>query len=61
MVDGKIQVSNRYMDDLCVRGVRVVRDDTSPKVILEAYPPVESGRIFGDPGVVSAKVALWQP
>lgn len=56
--DGKIVVGEKYLDYLLVRGLRVVRDPTSPKVIAAAYPPDESGKSLADHAIVTAKVEL---
>jgi endonuclease/exonuclease/phosphatase family metal-dependent hydrolase len=58
VVDGRIVIGASYIDYLLVRGVPVMRDETSPKVILAAYPPRPDGTLLGDHAVVTAKVEL---
>jgi endonuclease/exonuclease/phosphatase family metal-dependent hydrolase len=58
VVDGKVVVGDKYIDYLLIRGLRVVRDETSPKVIPGVYPPGENGRLLADHAIVTAKVEL---
>jgi endonuclease/exonuclease/phosphatase family metal-dependent hydrolase len=58
MVDGKVALSDHYIDYLLVRGLRAVKDDTSPKVVMAAYPPGPEGAILADHAIVTAKVEL---
>ena len=58
VVDGKIVVGEKYIDYLLIRGLRVVRDATSPKVIPAVYPPGENGKLLADHAIVTAKVEL---
>ena len=38
LVDGKVALRESHLDYVLVRGLSVVRDATSPKVVLAAYP-----------------------
>jgi endonuclease/exonuclease/phosphatase family metal-dependent hydrolase len=58
VVDGKVVLSDHYIDYVLARGLRVVRDETSPKVITAAYPPTETGKLLADHAIVTAKVEL---
>ena len=58
VVDGKIVVGEKYIDYLLVKGLRVVRDETSPKVVAGVYPPGDDGRLLADHAIVTAKVEL---
>jgi endonuclease/exonuclease/phosphatase family metal-dependent hydrolase len=58
VVDGKVVIGEHYIDYLLVRGLRAVRDETSPKVIAAAYPPGADGKILADHAIVTAKVEL---
>ena len=46
------------IDYLLLKGVKVIRDDTSPKTILAAYPPTETGKLLADHAIVTAKIEL---
>ena len=56
--DGKVAILENHIDYLLVRGLPVVRDATSPKVVAAAYPPGPSGSMLGDHAIVTAKVEL---
>ena len=58
VIDGKIVVGVKYIDYVLVRGLRVIRDETSPKVIMAAYPPDERGKLLADHAIVTARVEL---
>jgi endonuclease/exonuclease/phosphatase family metal-dependent hydrolase len=55
---GKVTILENHIDYVLVRGLSVVRDQTSPKVVLAAYPPTPDGKMLGDHAIVTAKVAL---
>jgi endonuclease/exonuclease/phosphatase (EEP) superfamily protein YafD len=56
--DGKITVGEKYIDYVLVRGARVVRDQTSPKVVAAVYPAGADGKLLADHAIVTAKVEL---
>jgi endonuclease/exonuclease/phosphatase family metal-dependent hydrolase len=58
--DGRVVVMGNHIDYLLVRGARVVRDATSPKVVPAVYPPGASapGAMLGDHAIVTAKIEL---
>jgi len=56
--DGKVAILENHIDYLLVRGLGVVRNATSPKVVPAAYPPGASGSMLGDHAIVTAKVEL---
>jgi endonuclease/exonuclease/phosphatase family metal-dependent hydrolase len=58
VVDGKVTILENHIDYLLVRGLAVVRDATSPKVVAAAYPPGPAGAMLGDHAIVTAKVEL---
>ncbi len=58
VIDGKVFVGRTYIDYLLVRGLPVIRDETSPKVIPAAYPPGERGKLLADHAIVTARVEL---
>lgn len=58
VVEGKVAILENHIDYLLVRGLAVVHDQTSPKVVLAAYPPGASGSMLGDHAIVTAKVEL---
>jgi endonuclease/exonuclease/phosphatase family metal-dependent hydrolase len=58
VVDGKVVIGEHYIDYLLARGLRAVRDETSPRVIPAAYPPGASGTLLADHAIVTAKVEL---
>jgi endonuclease/exonuclease/phosphatase family metal-dependent hydrolase len=58
VVDGKVVVGDKYIDYLLIRGLRVVRDETSPKVIPGVYPAGDNGTLLADHAIVTAKVEL---
>jgi len=61
VVDGKVAVLENHIDYVLVRGLRVVRDRTSPRVVPAAYPPGPDGHMLGDHAIVTAKVELpWR-
>jgi endonuclease/exonuclease/phosphatase family metal-dependent hydrolase len=58
LVDGKIVVGEKYLDYLLIRGLHVVRDETSPRVIPAVYPAGDTGTMLADHAIVTAKVEL---
>jgi endonuclease/exonuclease/phosphatase family metal-dependent hydrolase len=58
VVDGQVAILENHLDYLLIRGLAVVRDATSPKVVLAAYPPGANGSMLGDHAIVTAKVEL---
>jgi endonuclease/exonuclease/phosphatase family metal-dependent hydrolase len=58
IVDGRIALPEGHIDYLLVRGLRVVRDATSPKVVPAAYPPGADApaAMLGDHAIVTVKV-----
>ena len=58
VVDGKIVMDSKYIDYVLVRGLPVIRDETSPKVIMAAYPSEERGKLLADHAIVTARVEL---
>jgi endonuclease/exonuclease/phosphatase family metal-dependent hydrolase len=56
VVDGKVTVLENHIDYVLVRGLRVVKDETSPKVVLAAYPSAPTGAMLGDHAIVTVKV-----
>jgi len=56
--NGKVTVLENHIDYVLARGLSVVRDQTSPKVVLAAYPPGPEGKMLGDHAIVTAKVEL---
>ena len=58
VVDGKnVFRENTHIDYLLVKGVSVVRDETSPKTIMAAYPS-PNGKLLADHAIVTAKIEL---
>jgi hypothetical protein len=53
-------VAENHIDYLLVRGVRVVRDATSPKVVPAVYPPgaTAPAAMLGDHAIVTVRVDL---
>jgi endonuclease/exonuclease/phosphatase family metal-dependent hydrolase len=61
--EGKVAILENHIDYVLVRGLPVVRDATSPKVVAAAYPPgsTDPSAMLGDHAIVTAKVALpWR-
>jgi hypothetical protein len=58
VVDGKVTVLENHIDYVLVRGLAIVRDQTSPRVVLAAYPPSADGKMLGDHAIVTAKITL---
>ena len=56
--DGKVAVLENHIDYVLARGLPVVRDHTSPRVVPAVYPPGPDGQMLGDHAIVTAKVAL---
>jgi endonuclease/exonuclease/phosphatase family metal-dependent hydrolase len=58
--DGRVVVAENHIDYLLVRGVRVVRDATSPKVVPAVYPPgaTAPAAMLGDHAIVTVRVDL---
>ncbi len=57
-VFGDAVLTEAHIDYLCVRGARVVVDDTSPKVVAAVYPPRGEGTVLSDHAIVTAKVEI---
>ena len=57
LADGKVSILENHIDYVLVRGLSVVKDATSPKVVMAAYPSEPSGKMLGDHAIVSVKVA----
>ena len=55
---GDAVLTEAHIDYLCVRGARVVVDDTSPKVVAAVYPRRGEGTILSDHAIVCAKVEI---
>ncbi|MEP7271973.1 MAG: endonuclease/exonuclease/phosphatase family protein [Acidobacteriota bacterium] len=58
IADGKIVLGRSYIDYVLVRGVSVIRDATSPKVVMAAYPSDAQGKILADHAIVTARIEL---
>ena len=60
VVDGKVAILENHIDYVLVRGLTVVKDATSPKVVPAAYPPgaTAPAAMLGDHAIVTAKVEL---
>ncbi len=58
IVDGKWVLREPHIDYICIRGVRVIRDEISPKVVPAVYPPAADGRLLADHAIVTVKVEL---
>ena len=59
VVNGRnVMRENSHIDYVLVKGVTVVRDETSPKTIMAAYPPGENGKLLADHAIVTAKIEL---
>ncbi len=58
VVDGKVVIGDHYIDYVLVRGLRAVKDETSPKVIAATYPAGADGKILADHAIVTAKVEV---
>ena len=56
--DGKVLILENHIDYVLVRGLTVVHDQTSPRVVGALYPQVPTGKMLGDHAIVTAKVAL---
>jgi endonuclease/exonuclease/phosphatase family metal-dependent hydrolase len=58
--EGRVVVAENHIDYLLVRGVRVVRDATSPKVVPAVYPPgaTAPAAMLGDHAIVTVRVDL---
>ena len=56
LVDGKVAILENHIDYVLARGLEVVRDATSPKVVMAAYPSEPTGRMLGDHAIVSVKL-----
>jgi endonuclease/exonuclease/phosphatase family metal-dependent hydrolase len=57
LVDRKVQLSDRHIDYICVRGLKVIREETSPKVVPSVYPPGMEGEFLSDHAAVTVKLA----
>ncbi len=60
LVDGKVAILENHIDYVLVRGLPVVKDASSPKVVPAAYPPgaTAPASMLGDHAIVTAKVEL---
>ncbi len=60
LVDSKVVLGDVHIDYICPRGIEVVRDVTSPKVVPAVYPPgiLEGSEFLGDHTVVTTKLRL---
>ena len=56
VTDGKVTILENHIDYVLVRGLNVVKDATSPKVVMAAYPPRPDGAMLGDHAIVTVKV-----
>jgi hypothetical protein len=56
VTDGKVTILENHIDYVLVRGLEVVRDATSPKVVMAAYPPRPDGAMLGDHAIVTVAV-----
>ena len=58
--EGKVAILENHIDYVLVRGLPVVRDATSPKVVAAVWPPgaTEPASMLGDHAIVTAKVEL---
>lgn len=56
--DNKMVIAERYIDYLLVKGLKPVRNDTSPRVIPAVYPSGENGKLLSDHAIVTASVDL---
>jgi endonuclease/exonuclease/phosphatase family metal-dependent hydrolase len=58
LVDGEVVVGEKYIDYLLARGLHVVRDETSPRVVPAVYPPGRGGALLADHAIVTARLEL---
>jgi endonuclease/exonuclease/phosphatase family metal-dependent hydrolase len=58
VVDGKFQMEKYHIDYVLVKDLRVVHDDTSPKIVPAAYPAGDTGKLLADHAIVTAKIEL---
>jgi endonuclease/exonuclease/phosphatase family metal-dependent hydrolase len=60
IVDGRIVLSQDHIDYVLARGLRVVKDPTSPKVVPAAYPPgaTAAAAMLGDHAIVTVKLEV---
>lgn len=60
VVDGRMVLAQDHIDYLLVRGLPVVKDATSPKVVPAVYPPGATApeSMLGDHAIVTARVSL---
>jgi hypothetical protein len=58
VIDGRIVVGVNYIDYVLARGLTAIRDETSPKVIMAAYPSEERGKSLADHAIVTARIEL---
>jgi len=58
MKDNKVVIADRYIDYLLVKGLKTIRNDTSPRVIPAVYPSGENGKLLSDHAIVTASVVL---
>lgn len=56
--EGEVVVGEKYIDYLLIRGLPVVRDATSPRVIAAVRPAGKGGKSLADHAIVTAKVEL---
>jgi endonuclease/exonuclease/phosphatase family metal-dependent hydrolase len=57
MVDGAPALTQNHIDYICVRGLRPVRDEHSPKALL-AVDPNDKDKLLADHAIVVLKVAI---
>jgi endonuclease/exonuclease/phosphatase family metal-dependent hydrolase len=55
--DGKFVMENYHIDYVLVRGLKVVHDETSPRVVPAVYP-AGSSNLLADHAIVTARVEL---
>lgn len=56
--DGKVLLMGRPIDYLAVRGVAIVKDETSPQRVPTIYPLDDPGAMLGDHAAVTLKVRV---
>lgn len=54
--DGHVTLWGAHIDYLAVRGLEIVRDASSPKVVMAVYPPEPTGKLLGDHATVALKL-----
>ena len=58
--DENLVLTEAHIDYICARGLDVVSDSTSPRVVPAVYPPEQltPSAALGDHAIVTAKVSL---